>query len=161
MDSKRETAVHTSSEHLTEPVSKRSKSVRFFSALKSGTADADETTFARPQNTYADTSEEEIIGKNIDSDDGTNLEKFYVPIETYEGKHRYDPKATWSREEERSLIRKLDVRVCAWCCLMFFALQLDRGNIQQALSDNLLNDLHMNTNDYNTGRKLSLFQPGY
>lgn len=29
---------------------------------------------------------------------------------------------------------------------MFFALQVDRGNLQQALADNLLDDLGMNTN---------------
>ena len=37
---------------------------------------------------------------------------------------------------------------------MFFALQLDRGNYSQALSDNMLNDLKMNTNDFNTGQTI-------
>jgi hypothetical protein len=33
-------------------------------------------------------------------------------------------------------------------------LQLDRGNIAQALSDNMLSNLHINTNNYNTGQTI-------
>lgn len=40
---------------------------------------------------------------------------------------------------------------------MFFALQLDRSNIYQAMSDNMLDDLGMNTNDYNTGQAIFFF----
>jgi hypothetical protein len=95
------------------------------------------------------------------------LENYYSPIESYEGKHRYDPEYKWSPEDEKKVVRKvrektliqecglmwdqIDFKICSWVCLMFFALQLDRGNISQALSDNMLKDLHLNTNDYNTG----------
>ncbi|CAG9985038.1 unnamed protein product [Clonostachys byssicola] len=75
----------------------------------------------------------------------------YEPIPEYEGRHRYDPKAEWTPQEEKKLVRKLDKRICSWVCLMFFALQLDRGNISQALSDNMLNDLGLTTNNYNYG----------
>ena len=37
---------------------------------------------------------------------------------------------------------------------MFFALQLDRGNISQALSDDMLNDLGLSTNEYNVGQSI-------
>ncbi|KAK7995589.1 hypothetical protein PG990_014362 [Apiospora arundinis] len=77
--------------------------------------------------------------------------RFYEPIPEYEGYHRYDPKETWSPQEEKRLVRKLDYKICSWACLMFFALQLDRGNIQQALSDGMLKDLGLSTNQYNTG----------
>ncbi|GKT71859.1 MFS transporter [Colletotrichum tofieldiae] len=46
---------------------------------------------------------------------------------------------------------QLDYKICAWVCLMFFALQLDRGNINQANSDNMLEDLGLSTNQYNYG----------
>ncbi|KAF2272799.1 MFS general substrate transporter [Westerdykella ornata] len=86
--------------------------------------------------------------------DTSGLETHYKPIDSYEGIHRYDPKFEWEPEEERRVVRKIDKRICSWVCLMFFALQLDRGNISQALSDNLLKDLHMNTNDYNYGQTI-------
>jgi len=67
--------------------------------------------------------------------------RYYEPIDSYEGKHRWDPKAEWTEEEERKVVRKLDYKICAWVCFMFFALQLDRGNIGQALTDNMLGKL--------------------
>ncbi|CAI7591859.1 unnamed protein product [Penicillium glandicola] len=81
---------------------------------------------------------------------GGSLE-FYEPIPEYEGKHRYDPLAEWTEKEEKTLVRRLDYRICSWVCLMFFALQLDRGNISQALSDGMLDDLGLSTNQYNYG----------
>jgi len=33
--------------------------------------------------------------------------EFYEPIEKYEGRHRYDPKITWTDEEEKRLIRRV------------------------------------------------------
>ncbi|KAJ0422375.1 major facilitator superfamily domain-containing protein [Aspergillus carlsbadensis] len=69
----------------------------------------------------------------------------------YECRHAFDPKLTWTREEERAIVRKIDWHVCLWACVMFFGLQVDRGNLIQAVSDNMLDDLGLSTNDYNTG----------
>lgn len=70
----------------------------------------------------------------------------------YECRHAFDPDLTWSPQEERKLVRKLDWHVCLWACIMFFALQVDRGNLAQAVSDNMLDQLNLSTNDYNYGR---------
>ncbi|KAJ6157777.1 pantothenate transporter [Penicillium chermesinum] len=69
----------------------------------------------------------------------------------YECRDVFDPAFTWSPEEERRLLRKLDWRICLWACVMFFALQVDRGNLVQAVSDTMLKDLKLSTNDYNYG----------
>lgn len=102
--------------------------------------------------------------------DTGSLDSYYKPIDSYEGIHRYDPDFQWEPKEERRVVRKvrvletskkaflillkIDWRICSWVCLMFFALQLDRGNISQALSDNMLDDLKISTNDYNTGQTI-------
>lgn len=43
-----------------------------------------------------------------------------------------------------------------WVWIMFSSMDLIRRNINRAVSDNLLNDLSINTNDYNTGQTIFL-----
>ncbi|ODQ80437.1 hypothetical protein BABINDRAFT_161375 [Babjeviella inositovora NRRL Y-12698] len=74
----------------------------------------------------------------------------------YECRHEFDPHFTWSPEEEKKIVRKLDFRVALLACFMFVALQVDRGNLGQATSDGFLKDLKLTTNDYNTGNTIFL-----
>ena len=39
----------------------------------------------------------------------SRVAEFYEPIEKYEGRHRFDPRATWSDEEERKLVRRVTI----------------------------------------------------
>ena len=55
------------------------------------------------------------------------LAEITPPHETYEGKHRFDPQATWTDAEERRVVRKVDFYLLTWLCLMMFGLQLECG----------------------------------
>jgi len=79
-----------------------------------------------------------------------------APHETYEGRHRFDPEAKWSLEEERRVVWKTDLRLLSWLCLMMLGLQLDRGNLSNAVADDLLKDLGLTTDDYNNGTTIQL-----
>ncbi|CAM1501868.1 Fc.00g038520.m01.CDS01 [Cosmosporella sp. VM-42] len=63
------------------------------------------------------------------------------PHESYEGRHRWDTEFTWTIDEEKKL---------------FFGLQLDRGNLSNALADDLLKDLKLTSDDYNNGTTIQL-----
>ncbi|PMD19959.1 MFS general substrate transporter [Hyaloscypha hepaticicola] len=75
----------------------------------------------------------------------------YRPGDDWENVHRFDPDERWTIGEEHQLIRKIDRRIMVFAAIMFIALELDRPNISQALTDNFLEDLGMTTNDFNLG----------
>ncbi|KAK6459991.1 putative allantoate permease [Scheffersomyces coipomensis] len=108
-------------------------------------------------------SDVETITSSVDSVDSKN--PFLDPIvadhyrqlyenSKYECRSAFDPALEWTQEEETKLVRKLDFRVAFSACLMFAALQVDRANLGQAVTDNFLNDLNLTTNDYNTGNTI-------
>jgi hypothetical protein len=90
--------------------------------------------------------------------------KYFQPLSTYENLHRFDPSErwTWAEEQvcfdtpihlsmhllkhEQKVLSKIEWRIAAWAAIAFFALDLDRSNIQQANTDNFLEDLGLNTN---------------
>lgn len=74
----------------------------------------------------------------------------------YECRAVFDPLLTWTSEEERRIVRKLDWRVSLWACVAFAALNIDRKNIAQAVSGNMLDDLGLSTDQYNYGNTIFL-----
>ncbi|KAL4769357.1 major facilitator superfamily domain-containing protein [Aspergillus nidulans var. acristatus] len=86
--------------------------------------------------------------------DDPKLAPYFQPNPKYENLHRFDPAFRWKWGEEKPLIRKIDWKVTVWAALAFFALDLDRSNIGQANTDNFLDDMGLDTNDYNLGQTL-------
>jgi hypothetical protein len=83
-------------------------------------------------------------------DDPDMLEE-YRPGDEWENTHRFDPDERWTWGEEHRLVRKIDWKIMLFAAIMFMALELDRSNISQALTDNFLEDLGMTTNGEELG----------
>lgn len=86
--------------------------------------------------------------------DNPELAQFYQPGPDYENFHRYDPQERWTFREEQAVRRKTDYKIFIWILVMFFGLNIDRGNLGNAAADNLLKDLGINTNDYNNAQNM-------
>ncbi|KAH6656218.1 major facilitator superfamily domain-containing protein [Truncatella angustata] len=86
--------------------------------------------------------------------DDPNLAGYYVPHSDYENIHRFDPAERWTHREEERVRRKIDWKIFIWVLVMFFGLNIDRGNLSNAVADNLLGDLGINTNDYNNAQNM-------
>ncbi|KAF5856469.1 hypothetical protein ETB97_007300 [Aspergillus alliaceus] len=63
-----------------------------------------------------------------------------------------EPEDTY--REERSVRQKTDFKVFLWILVVFFGLNIDRGNLGNASADNHLPDLGINTNDYNNAQDM-------
>jgi len=60
----------------------------------------------------------------------------------------------WTVEEEAKAKRKLDLIIMPLLTLGFFCLQLDRGNISNAITDNMMEDIGITQNQFNIGQQM-------
>ncbi|KAI1193811.1 major facilitator superfamily transporter [Nemania serpens] len=89
--------------------------------------------------------------------DSENIEEYkalYIHPQ-WENYSAFDPSFRWTYREENAVRRKVDWKIMVWVCVMFASLDIDRGNISNAVSDNLLDDLGLTSIDYNLGQTLA------
>ena len=86
--------------------------------------------------------------------DDPDRAKYYEPGPEYENYHRFDPSERWTYREQRSVLHKIDFKILFWVLVMFFGLNIDRGNLSLAIAGNLLDDLKLSTNDYNNAQNM-------
>ncbi|KAF8512045.1 allantoate permease [Gautieria morchelliformis] len=98
--------------------------------------------------------DKDAIATQISVYDDPVLAPHYQPHPAFENLHRFDPAARWTYREEKELVRKVDWLIMLWAAIAFSALNIDRGNLSQANSDNFLKDLRLTTNDFNFGNSL-------
>lgn len=73
----------------------------------------------------------------------------HPPHPSRPGAEHWDTAAEWTEEEERVVIRKIDRRLLLCFCIMIFGMALDKGNLANALTDGLLDDLNLSELQFN------------
>ncbi|KAG9495866.1 hypothetical protein J7337_012428 [Fusarium musae] len=89
-----------------------------------------------------------------DSPDIERYKELYIHPQ-WENWLAFDPNFRWTWREENAVRHKVDWKIMVWMCIMFAALNIDRNNIQNAVSDNMLDDLGITHADYNIGQTIS------
>ncbi|KAM3554341.1 hypothetical protein ARSEF4850_006511 [Beauveria asiatica] len=64
------------------------------------------------------------------------------------------PSGDWSETEEKAIVRKLDLLIIPLLIAGFFVLQLDRGNIGNALTDFFWKEVGITQFQFNVGNQL-------
>ena len=101
-----------------------------------------------------------------DSEHIEDYKELYIHPE-WENRSAFDPSCRWTFREENQVRRKVDWKIMVrrlqifsmlkgqdvnsvkvWVCVMFAALNIDRSNISNAVSDNMLDDLGLTPVDY-------------
>ncbi|KAF4982420.1 hypothetical protein FZEAL_1938 [Fusarium zealandicum] len=90
-------------------------------------------------------------------------ERFDDKASTHEVDLVNDPDAGLTEEErrdaEKKLVRKMDMKLVPWLCLLYLICFLDRTNIGNAKIAGLLDDVHMTTSQFNA--TLTIFYVSY
>ncbi|PGH00928.1 hypothetical protein AJ80_09090 [Polytolypa hystricis UAMH7299] len=89
-----------------------------------------------------------------DSENAEEYKELYIHPQ-WENWAAFDPKFRWTWREENAVRRKVDWKIMVWVCIMFAALNIDRGNITNAVSDDMLDDLGLTQSDYNLGQTIA------
>lgn len=84
---------------------------------------------------------------DLESRDGRSLSSEEAVAVVVDGNTHVD----WSEDEERRVKTKIDFILLPILGVAFFALQMDRGNISNALTSTITTDLGIDTNQINVG----------
>lgn len=89
-----------------------------------------------------------------DNDNVEELKSLHIHPR-WENWSAFDPTFRWTWREENAVRRQVDWKIMVWVCIMFAALNIDRNNISNAVSDNMLDDIGITRVDYNLGQTIS------
>lgn len=96
-----------------------------------------------------------VVACQAKEEERTAQRDFAEPRDDFFGKEKWDAGASWTQEEERRVVRKTDLHLMLFFCLLIVGVQIDKANLFGALTDNFLDDIQTNTNDYDNALMLS------